>query len=229
MTWRHRSSRLDRWLDRAAVYRSGPALHHGWCVIQAPSPAGVYLNLGGGPGRINDRCINVNLQPLADVDVLADAHALPMADGSVQAVYLDAVLEHVRTPEQVVREIARVLVVGGEVFSVAPFLQVDHPDPAHDRNFTLAGHRRLFTDAGLSIVADGVCAGPMTALADLLVWQVRVFVRPVWLRRVMDRLMRLLLLPVRALDLLANRSRHAHRLASTTFVRARRSEVELDH
>ena len=76
-----------------------------------PSDA-VCLSVGGGPGRCGD-FTNVNLGPFPNVDVVADAHALPYTDGSVHAIYCEAVIEHLYAPHQAVGEMYRVLKPGG--------------------------------------------------------------------------------------------------------------------
>lgn len=51
-----------------------------------------------------------------DLSFVADAHAIPLADGSVDAVWVGAVLEYTLDPVQVVAEITRVLKPGGRLF-----------------------------------------------------------------------------------------------------------------
>jgi ubiquinone/menaquinone biosynthesis C-methylase UbiE len=58
--------------------------------------------------------VNVNIGPFPKVDVVADAHLLPYADGSVDAIFCEAVLEHLAEPGQSVREMHRVLRRGGK-------------------------------------------------------------------------------------------------------------------
>jgi predicted SAM-dependent methyltransferase len=58
--------------------------------------------------------INMDIIPhSASVNLLGDAHVLPLADGSMDAVVMKFVLEHVPEPAKVVSEIFRVLKPGG--------------------------------------------------------------------------------------------------------------------
>jgi len=57
--------------------------------------------------------VNMDLFATPGVDVVADAETLPFPADLFQRVECDAVLEHVRCPETVLREIARVLAPGG--------------------------------------------------------------------------------------------------------------------
>jgi len=76
----------------------------------------VVLNVGCGPTRIVGE-IGVDLHPTGGCDVQADLMALPFADGSVDAVRLDHVLEHLdqRLGVAALLEARRVLKQGGDI------------------------------------------------------------------------------------------------------------------
>ncbi len=100
--------------------------------------------------------------------MVGTAYALPFASCSVDAIYCEAVLEHLEHPELAVAEMHRVLRHGGQLFAATPFLQPYHGYPDHFQNFTLSGHVRLFERASFGITASGTCVGPAFALVDLL-------------------------------------------------------------
>ena len=75
-------------------------------------------------------------QRLPGVDVVAHAHLLPFPANLFTRVECDAVLEHVRQPEEVMREIERVLAPGGFAHIVTPFC---HPHSGQPQPG--AGHR----------------------------------------------------------------------------------------
>lgn len=82
-------------------------------------------------------------------DLLADAHCLPFADGSVDLVYTAAVTEHLACPYLVAQEVARVLRPGGFYLGNVAFLE-----PWHDDSFfhmSPLGVYELLTQAGLDI------------------------------------------------------------------------------
>lgn len=103
------------------------------------------------------------------VDLVCDAHALPLEDGSFDAVVVQAVLEHLVDPAISVAEIHRVLKPRGLVFAETPFMQQVHMGAYDFTRYTLAGHRRLFRD--FERLDDGACCGPGMALA----WAWRYF------------------------------------------------------
>jgi SAM-dependent methyltransferase len=63
-----------------------------------------------------------------EASVLADAHALPIADGAVGVVVSVAVLEHLAMPHLAVREIHRVLRPNGVFIGTVAFLESFHLD-----------------------------------------------------------------------------------------------------
>lgn len=98
---------------------------------------------------------------------IADAHDIPLGDGSVDAVWVQAVLEHVLDPARVVAEIERVLTPDGLVYAETPFLQPVHEGAYDFTRFTESGHRWLFRR--FERLGSGVVAGP----GDQLVWSLQ--------------------------------------------------------
>ena len=125
------------------------------------------LSVGGGPKREHPSFTNLNIGPFPDVDIVADAHVLPYRDGCVDAVFCEAVIEHLSQPEQAVREFYRILKKGGKVFSVVPFMQAYHGYPNHYQNLTLTGHRLLYEKNQLKVTNSGTCVGPMYTAVNL--------------------------------------------------------------
>jgi len=201
-------------------YRSKEAREAFSEAVGDQNPDTLCLSVGGGPGRAHPNLVNLNIGLFANVDIVGDAHSLPYEDRAVDAIFCEAVLEHLEYPERAVSEMYRVLRVGGQVFAATPFLQPFHAYPNHFQNFTLIGHRRLFERAGFEIVSSGVCVGPTFALSQFVASYARAYV-PTWvLSRLVWLGVRLVALPIRPLDIWVNRHPQAHLLASTTYVQA---------
>jgi SAM-dependent methyltransferase len=107
----------------------------------------------------------------AHVQLVGDGHQIPLADGTVDGVIIQAVLEHVLEPVVVVGEIHRVLRDGGIVYADTPFMQQVHEGPYDFTRFTESGHRYLFRE--FAQLESGQVAGAGTALR----WSVNYFFR----------------------------------------------------
>jgi SAM-dependent methyltransferase len=105
------------------------------------------------------------------VAVACDAHQLPFPDGAFDGVVIQAVLEHVASPPDVVAEVHRVLAPGALVYAETPFLQAVHEGAYDFTRYTDIGHRRLFRM--FEQVDRGVAVGP----ANSLFWALRYFAR----------------------------------------------------
>lgn len=106
----------------------------------------------------------------AHTQFIADGHNIPLADASVDGVWIQAVLEHVLEPQKVVSEIHRVLRSGGLVYAVTPFMQQVHEGAYDFTRFTDSGHRWLFRR--FARIDSGTQGGPGQAL----IWSVRYLI-----------------------------------------------------
>ena len=106
-----------------------------------------------------------------NVQFLADGHQLPLADGAVDAVVIQAVLEHVLRPDAVVEEIHRILTKDGVVLADVPFMQQVHEGPYDFTRYSESGLRYLFRRF------DVLESGPNAGLGTSLLWALDYFVR----------------------------------------------------
>lgn len=212
----------NRLLRQGRVPRSKGA-ERAFATVVAERGAGeLVLSVGGGPGRPHPRLTNLNLDLFPGVDVVGDAYELPYADGAVDAIHCEAVLEHLERPEQAVAEMARVLRAGGEVFAATPFLQGFHAYPNHFQNFTTEGHRRLFARSGFEVLAAGACVGPTFALTDLAALYLRTYLPTRFLSRAGWAAALLIARLLRPLDRRLLRDPEAHVLASVVYAHLRK-------
>lgn len=214
---------LVGWSEIGGDLRNPAATRALASLIPERAESELYLSIGGGPRRISEALVNLNLDLFANVDVVADAHRLPYADESIDGLHCEAVLEHLEEPARAVAEMARVLRRGRRVFAATPFLQAFHGYPDHFQNFTTSGHRRLFERSGLAVVEAGACVGPAFALADLMRNFLRSQLPGGAAGRVAARAVWPLTLPFRWLDAYLLRQPAAQLLCSTTYLVAEKS------
>ena len=124
------------------------------------STNGLVLNIGSGNSIRKNGILNVDMMDYSNVDLVCDIHNLPFKDNSVDGIMNFAVLEHVKKPQVVLKEIYRVLKPGGRVFSVIPFMQPFHASPQDYQRYTLPGIEFLHRD--FEKIKSGVFSGPVS-------------------------------------------------------------------
>lgn len=123
-------------------------------------PTSLVLDAGAGEGRYrrfleHTRYLAVDFGEgdeawdYSALDVVADLHHLPFANAALDGVVCTQVLEHVRYPDRVVSELARVLKAGGHLFLSAPQGWHQHQKPHDFFRFTSFALAAMFQDAGL--------------------------------------------------------------------------------
>ena len=153
------------------------------------------------------------------MDIIADAHCLPYANNSVDAIYCEAVFEHLHTPVLAAQEICRVLKKGRKAYICTPFLQAYHGYPCHYQNFTLTGHINLFEKAGLKIVSSGTCVGPTYVLRNMIAVFIANYT-PFPIRTILRILWAGVSMAIAPLDILLRNKNNSHIMASTTYLLA---------
>lgn len=127
----------------------------------------LILNLGSGSTFYGPHIINLDIFKRPNVNVIGDAHRLPFRSESLDAVFCQAVLEHVSQPPVVVAEIQRVLQPGGKLYVDVPFTYPYH-DAVDFHRFTRDGLRELFSN--FESLDAGVSVGPATAMIFQIQW-----------------------------------------------------------
>ncbi|MDD5026585.1 MAG: methyltransferase domain-containing protein [Candidatus Peribacteraceae bacterium] len=117
--------------------------------------------------KLHPNIINLDICFYPNIDVVADAHALPFRSGSIDIVLFKNVIEHIRSPEIVMVEIHRVLKVGGILYIKLPFLQPFHAVPDDYQRYTESGMQELLRE--YDCLTKGISVGP----GSMLAWIVR--------------------------------------------------------
>jgi SAM-dependent methyltransferase len=107
------------------------------------------LDIGSRSGRHRayfPNATTVDIDPNAGPDIVADAHQLPFPDASFEIVLCREMLEHVKDPRVVIREMRRVLIPGGTLVLSTRFLFPIHEAPNDHWRFTRYSLEMLFAD-----------------------------------------------------------------------------------
>jgi SAM-dependent methyltransferase len=182
------------------------------------------LNLGSGQElwdkKIRHKMVNMDIDiHRGRTDICADGHRLPFRDGSFDAVFSNAVLEHVRKPWVVAQEIRRVVRMGGMASINVPFLNVIH-DVVDYYRFTADGLRILFED--FEEVHVGVSAGPSSFYTIFFPEYASQFMPFRGLRTLARYAIKSLIWPAKYLDFLIRRSDRLHVVADAFYFVGRR-------
>ena len=194
-----------------------------------PGPAPLILVVGGGTigngveaiyADRRTRVVGFDVYGSSATQFIADAHQIPLARESVDAVLVQAVLEHVLDPDGVVAEIHRVLRPGGLVYAETPFLQQVHAGPYDFVRYTSSGHRYLFR------AFEEIAAGPVAGPGTQLLWSIDHMLRGVLRSELAGKLARAFLFWLRFLDR-AMPADFAMDNASAFYFLGRRADTEL--
>jgi SAM-dependent methyltransferase len=117
----------QRQLRHRSVWQKKPALRMLYRdfhrQLLAGCGSGTILEIGGGTAHIKEirsDVISVDILPFPGLDMVADAHRLPFADGSLAALVMLDVLHHLERPVEFFKEAARVLRPNGRLAMIEP-------------------------------------------------------------------------------------------------------------
>jgi len=228
----HHPPTLSRSVGSDENYRTLRQLLQQASELHARSPR--VLVVGGGTVGVgaeellfDDNCetIETDVYIGPRTAVVCDAHNLPFADGTFDAVVCQAVLEHVLDPWRVAQEVRRVLTPEGYVYSEVPFMQQVHEGAFDFTRFTHVGHRRLWRE--FDEIRSGAQGGPGMALIWSTAYFFRGFLAPrLW--PLADRVTSLCLFWLKYFDDRLVRTPGGLDAASGTFFLGRRRSVPLD-
>ncbi len=138
--------------------------------IDQTAPPGLRVELGSGGGFLDSAIPNLvktDVIPLPFLDMVCHAEAMPQADQSVGAIYMVNVLHHICDVERFFAEAQRVLVPGGVVAMIEPYVS-----PFSRFIYTHIHHEPFDTEAKSWKLEP---SGPLSGGNDALPWN--IFVR----------------------------------------------------
>lgn len=83
-----------------------------------------------------------------NLDYIAPLDAMPIGDATFDAVLCTQVLDHLKNPQECVKEMNRVLKPGGYLFLTVPMSQEEHQVPYDFFRYTSYGLRHICSEAG---------------------------------------------------------------------------------
>jgi SAM-dependent methyltransferase len=207
--WKHR---LRRWLEPPHPFILNPAEP----TNTSDFPMGRWNLYVGGAGSETPGFINLDLFLLPGVNVVADAHGLPFADAVFTRIECDAVLEHAKDPERLMRELERVLAPGGNLHVVTPFCHPYHEYPEDYRRFTIPALREMA--GGMQVIDAGWRTGPTATLLIVVLEYAKLLLPWRAWRVVAHGVLGWLLFPLRYFDLILLKRENAGRLGNHCYM-----------
>jgi SAM-dependent methyltransferase len=183
-----------------------------------------YLMVGSGIDRgagvselgpeILGRMVNTDIEPFERVSVVGDGRALPFRDAAFDGVFSQGILCLVLDPLLAIAEMDRVLRPGGVIYLESPFVQPHLDAPTDSTRITLSGIREALRNYGE--IDAGASMGPSSTFAWILREYLTTWISPGprW-HNAVRFFLNYPIFPLKYLDLLLNRRRHAHYLAAS--------------
>ena len=162
-----RLKNINRALVTEAVRSFAASLAPGARVLDVGAGSGHYRPLFAGRDYLAvDR--GYEQQDRRGLSLVADIGAIPLADGTVDHALCMEVLEHLRDPLPVLREIRRVVRPGGDVLVSTPLCLGEHMQPYDFQRYTRYALDAMFVEAGFVVLSIRPRGGFFTLLAYLL-------------------------------------------------------------
>jgi SAM-dependent methyltransferase len=121
---------------------------------------------GGRPVSGFKKVVTMDFDLNCPVDVHADLHHLPFSEQVFDLVWMGGVLEHVRSPQDAINGIWRILKRKGYIYIEIPFFQKVHGAPHDYQRFTAEGLETLCHN--FSKIDCGILCGPSSTFSHIL-------------------------------------------------------------
>jgi len=140
-----------------------------------PYIKGRVLDLGAGTAKYKSilmkrasEYIACDIKKTKDVDVICDVENLIFSPESFDTVVSTQLLEHVNNPYRVIKEIKKVLKIGGNAVITVPFMVPYHPDPYDNFRFSKEGLEKIFKFENFEIIDSGIYGGFFMVVSEIV-------------------------------------------------------------
>lgn len=140
---------------------------------------------------------------------------LPLKNNSIDFVICCALLEHVKEPKKIIKEIYRVLKPGGKMHVSIAFLFPFHAAPNDYNRLTIYGLEYLCRD--FKKIQSGMSLGPNSAIACILVEYSQIFFKNKLLKKIAKSLTKIIVFPIKYFDKLFINRKEAVNLAGVIY------------
>lgn len=130
--------------------KSIPRILMNWQVFEHCSNLqGVLIDLGAGKDPSYQKYWQIKPLKLIRADMEIDLNkSLPFENNYADAVFLFSVIYIIKKPEELMKEVFRILKSGGKLFIYSPFIFNESREPDDYLRFTSQGLERLLREAG---------------------------------------------------------------------------------
>ena len=102
------------------------------------------------------------------IDVFYDGKTLPFENESFDCIFCSEVLEHIFTPDEILKEINRVLKKNGKILITVPFVWEEHEVPFDYARYSSYGIKHLLEKNGFSVIDMRKCGNSVQVIFQLI-------------------------------------------------------------
>lgn len=143
----------------------------------APTVKGNMIDLGSGHSRGYEGLFKayvreylcIDWQYAENVDLCADCYDIPLPDAYADTILSTQMLEHLVTPERMLKEAHRLLKPGGSLILTAPMVWGLHEEPIDFYRYTEYGLRYLLQHAGYRDISIQPLEGLFAVLLQMVI------------------------------------------------------------
>ena len=112
------------------------------------------------------------------IDVFYDGKHIPFPDETFDSIFSSEVFEHVFNLDEVLKELNRVLVTGGQILATCPFSICEHEIPNDFARYSSYGLRSVFEKNGFEVLQQDKAGNNVEAIFQLWIMYIHQHINP---------------------------------------------------